>query len=229
MKRICRYLPPLFLLLFCFQFAHAQSGFDVNIGFGAAHDKALGAVDINTLLPCSSASSTTCGSTPALSGFMLGFGGNLMLWKHLGIGAEASLQPGKQNYLTFQQQSTGVFGDILQTRVTFYDVNAILQPVAQKRVAVQLQGGIGGTNVKFYENFSSSGTVLGSTNSSQYAGSANHFQVHGGFGVQLYVTDHIFIRPEFDVHYVPNLTDQFGSNFVPAGMVWLGYSFGDRP
>jgi hypothetical protein len=27
---------------------------------------------------------------------------------------------------------------------------------------------------------------------------------------------------------VPGLTNQFGSNVVPGGMVWLGYSFGDR-
>jgi hypothetical protein len=27
---------------------------------------------------------------------------------------------------------------------------------------------------------------------------------------------------------VPGLTDQFGSNMVPAATVWLGYSLGDR-
>jgi hypothetical protein len=59
-------------------------------------------------------------------------------------------------------------------------------------------------------------------------GSSGHFQVHVGVGVQLYVTEHIFIRPQFDLHYVPGFTQQFGSNLVPAGMVWLGYSFGDR-
>jgi hypothetical protein len=59
-------------------------------------------------------------------------------------------------------------------------------------------------------------------------GSSNHFQVHAGVGVQIFLTEHVFIRPQFDFHYVPGLTDQFGSNMVPAAMVWLGYSIGDR-
>ena len=52
--------------------------------------------------------------------------------------------------------------------------------------------------------------------------------VHAGVGVQIFVTEHVFIKTEFDFHYVPGLTDQFGSNMVPGGMVWLGYSWGDR-
>jgi hypothetical protein len=42
-------------------------------------------------------------------------------------------------------------------------------------------------------------------------GTANHFQVHTGAGVSLFITDHVFIRPQFDVHYVPGFTGQFGS------------------
>jgi len=60
---------------------------------------------------------------------------------------------------------------------------------------------------------------------SQYAGSSNHFSVHGGVGVQIYVTDHVFIRPQFDVHYVTNFS-QFGRNIVTSEMVWIGYSLG---
>ena len=110
--------------------------------------------------------------------------------------------------------------------MTLYDFNGIFEPVNTKKVALKLEGGIGGANLKFYESGSSS-SVLGNQNTSQYFGSANHFQVHGGVGVQIYVTDHVFIRPEFDVHYVHNLT-QFGSNVVTSEMVWLGYSWGDR-
>ncbi|MEI9971972.1 MAG: hypothetical protein WDO73_07875 [Ignavibacteriota bacterium] len=42
------------------------------------------------------------------------------------------------------------------------------------------------------------------------------------------MTDHIFVRPQFDYHYVPSFTDQFGSNSAVGGMVWVGYSWGDR-
>jgi hypothetical protein len=52
--------------------------------------------------------------------------------------------------------------------------------------------------------------------------------VHAGLGVQLYVTEHVFIRPQFDLHYVPNFTNQFGSTMAPSAMIWLGYSMGDR-
>lgn len=228
MIRICRYFSLPFLLLICIQFADAQSGFDVNVGFGAAQNKSLGAVDINTLNSCSSAASTTCASTPDLNAFMLGFGANLMLWKHLGIGGEVKVEPARQDYLVFQQQAAGQFGDVLQSRVTFYDFNGIFQPISSKRAALQFSGGIGGANVKFYEHLSSSSSVLGNSNQTQFFGSSNHFQLHGGVGVQIYLTDHIFIRPQFDVHFVHNFS-QYGRDVVPSEMVWLGYSFGDRP
>jgi hypothetical protein len=42
------------------------------------------------------------------------------------------------------------------------------------------------------------------------------------------VTSHIFIRPQFDFHYVPGLNNQFGSNMVPQGTIWVGYAMGSR-
>lgn len=112
----------------------------------------------------------------------------------------------------------------LQSRLTFYDFNAVYRPVASQRAILQLAGGIGGANLKFYDQVSSS-TALGNSNSSSALISANHFQVHGGASVMLYVTSHIFLRPEFDLHYVTNFS-QFGSNLVKREMVWVGYSFG---
>ncbi len=228
MRRFCRYLPLLFVLLMSVQFASAQSGFDVNIGFGSAWDKSLGFLDIGTLNPCTGSLTANCSSTPDLGGFFLGVGGNLMLWKNFGVGMEASFQPGKQDYLVVSTPSAGQFGEKLQTRVTFYDFNGIFQPISTKRAALQLVGGIGGANIKFYDNVSSNSSILGNANSSQFFGSSNHFQLHAGVGVQLYATEHVFIRPQFDLHYVHNF-EQFKRNSVPAFMVWLGYSFGDRP
>ncbi len=227
MRRICRYLP-LFLLLLGVQFASAQSGFDVNMGFGTSRAKSLGLVDINTLLTCTNSASSTCTKTPDLGGVFMGFGANLMLWSHFGIGGDVSFQPSKQDYLVFQQQAAGQFGDILQSRTTFYDFNGIFQPISTKRAALQLVGGIGGANVKFYEKVSSNSSVLGNANSTQFFGSSNHFQLHAGIGVQLYATEHVFIRPQFDLHYVTSFS-QYGRNAVPGFMVWVGYSFGDRP
>jgi hypothetical protein len=210
-NRICRYLP----LLFSISFAYAQSAVDVNLGFGTFHDKAAGTgFDANTGLTCTAG--FNCLLTPALSGFFMGFGGDIMLNKHVGFGGEASLQPRKQDYAG------------LQSRQIFYDVNGIFAPVNQKKVVLRLEGGIGGATTSFSVTQSSCvGTAVCQTQS-QAVGSAKHFQIHAGAGVQIYVTEHVFIRPQVDLHYVPNFTNQFGSNMAPGAMVFIGYSLGDR-
>ena len=217
MKRTCRYFPLLSLLLFSIPYASAQSSFDLNLGFGSAFAKAAGGgIDNTTFGSCTVAGDPTCIATPKLSGFFLGAGGSVMMNKRFGLGVEAAFQPAKGDY------------SVLQYRQTFYDVNGIFSPLNQKRVAVQIQGGLGGAKTSF--SFTQNGCVGTAvcTSQTQPVGNSNHFQIHAGLGVQLFVTDHIFIRPQFDLHYVPNFTDQFGTNVVPAAMVWIGYSFGDR-
>jgi len=209
-------------LLLCTSLASAQSTFDVNLGFGGANVKSNGqgidgASSTNAFGSCAlSSGDTLCQATPRLSGFFLGIGGDVMLTKRYGIGAEVNLQPTQSSY------------GPLQYRQTFYDFNGIYAPIHQKRVQVQLQGGIGGAKTGFsYAQNSCVGTAVCS-NVSQPVGSANHFQVHTGVGVQFFLTEHIFVRPQFDFHYVPGLTDQFGSSAVPEGTIWVGYSFGER-
>jgi len=211
-NRICRYLLPL---LFCISYANAQSAVEVNLGFGTAHDKAAGSgIDSATGVTC--ASGSTCQLTPSLSGFFLGFGGAVMLNKHLGFGGEASLQPARQDYA------------VLQSRQIFYDVDALYAPVNEKKVMLRFLGGIGAAKTSFSLTQSSCvGTAVCSTQTQPF-GSSNHFQVHAGVGVQAYISEHVFIRPQFDLHYVPNFTDQWGSNVAPGFMVWIGYSLGDR-
>jgi hypothetical protein len=230
-KRICRYLPLIVLSLVFLSLANAQSGVDIGIGFGGVSAPAASTgLDPNTLLSCqlgTNPSGAGCASTPSLSGFMLGFSGDLMLWKHFGVGAEVNFQPTKQDYVTLQQAivSAGQPSITLQSRTTFYDFNGIYQPIKSKRASLKLEGGIGGANIKFYESGSSTTAITGTQNFSQYFGSSNHFQVHGGAGVQIYLTEHLFIRPQFDVHYVHNLS-QFGRNAVIEGTLWLGYTLG---
>ena len=197
MRRISRYLPLLFVLFCCIQLASAQSAFDLNMGFGAIQDKASSTQVDQNLNPCTTGDLYgPCVSTPALSGVTMGFGGDLMLWKKFGVGAEAAFQPSKQTFVNLNASAAaaGVNTLAVTSRMTMFDFNGIFQPVNTKKVAVKLDGGIGDANLKFYESASSS-SVLGSQNSSQYFGSANHFQVHGGVGVQIYLNDHIFIRP----------------------------------
>ncbi len=243
-RRTCRFLPLTILILLCVSVAGAQSLIDVNIGFGAAQAKATGTGiegdytytnSGNFGGQCALGSTPTCAPTKSLSGMMMGLGVNLMLWKHFGVGMEAVFQPGKQTYAQIPAETftstSGVTQIIqsaypLQTRVTFYDFNGIYQPVSTKRANLQFIGGVGGTNVKSYLGTSTS-SLLGSTNYGSYLSSSNHFNVHAGIGVQLYLTDKVYVRPQFDIHYVPNFI-QFGKNVVTQEMVWLGYTIGER-
>ena len=225
MKRICRYLPIIFLLLLCVPFASAQSSVDFMLGFGTAHDSANGgglesSESVNYLNPCTPGPTSDgyCQNNPALNGFFLGFGGDVMLGKRFGIGATADVMPARSNY-----------GPLLY-RQAFYDVDGIFRPYSTKRVVLQVEGGIGGAHTGFgvSEAGGCVGTAVCVPATTEPVGSSNHFDVHAAASVSLFVTEHIFIRPEFDLHYAPGLTDQFNSNVVPAAMGWVGYSFGDR-
>ncbi len=222
MKRICCCLSQFCLLLLGIPLVKAQSTFDVNMGFGTARVGSNGsgienAFSSNAFGACAPSSGDSfCQPTPSLSGFFLGFGGDVMLRKHFGVGAELNFQPAKNDY-----------GPV-QYRQMFYDFNGVFAPVSEKRVALQLEGGIGGARTGFsFTQTSCVGTAICSS-VSQPVGNATHFQVHAGIGLQFFLTQHLFIRPEFDLHYVTNFTEQFGSNAVPEGTVWVGYSWGER-
>ena len=230
MRSIWRYLSVGLMALAGAGLASAQSSFDVNVGFGAAQAKASATgLDQSTLLGCTPGSSSTCASTPALSDFMLGLGARVMLTKHFGVGGEVNLQPAQQTYAVLQSAipSIGQSAINLNSRVIFYDFNGIYRPVVTKRAGLELEGGVGGVNMRFYETQSGANALVGNFTSSQYAASSNHFQVHAGAGVQLYLAGNFFVRPQFDIHYVPNFV-QFGRNLVTQETVWVGYSFGER-
>src|SRR5438477_11669857 len=85
-NRTCRYLPLLSLVLLHIPDARAQSSFDLNLGFGSAHNSSIGGIDnLNSLNPfatCSiGAADPNCVSGPKLGGFFLGFGGGVMATK----------------------------------------------------------------------------------------------------------------------------------------------------
>jgi len=223
-KRIYTYLP-LVLLLACAPLARAQGSFDLALGFGTQHAKATGSgIDENTFEPClPSSSDTTCQATPALGGLFMGFEGDAMLNKHIGFGGELNFQPSKGNY-----------GPI-QSRELFYDFNGLYAPINRKNVQFRIEAGVGGAH--FGTSYTSSSCVGSAVCQSQTvsAGSSSHFQVHVGAGVQFYVKDHFFIRPQFDFREVPGLSGtygsnsvyQYGSNQVLGFTVWVGYNFGE--
>ena len=228
-----RYLPLVFMLGLTLQLANAQSEFNVGVGFGAVQDSASGAGiegdpnSFNFFGSCTPGSTLTCSPSKGLSGFTMGVRGSLLLWKHFGVGADVTFQPGKQDYAVFPSSAIQAGGANLQSRTTFYDFDAVVQPIKNKRASLELLGGIGGANLKFYATGSVNDAVLGTQNFSQLYGSSNHFQVHAGAGVNIFLTSNIFVRPQFDMHYVNNLS-QFGRNVVTEESVWVGYRWGSQ-
>lgn len=222
MTQKSRYLPLLSLLLFGAPFACAQSSVDFGLGFGTIHDKANGggidsASSANAYGACvPGPSDPFCQPNPSLGGFFLGIGGDVMLTKLYGFGANVAVTPVRSDY------------GPLQFRQTFFDVDGVITPISTKRVQLRGEGGIGIAHSSFFINQSGCvGTAVCSYQNLP-VGTSNHFQIHAGIGVSLFVTEHVFIRPQFDIHYVPGFTDQFGSDLAPGAMIWLGYSFGER-
>jgi len=221
-KRLCYCLFVCSLFALCLPFASAQDALDVHIGVGSFHNSASGggldsAASLNSFGTCTPGSGDTfCQSTGRLGGAFLGLGADIMFSKRFGAGFQANIQPARSNY------------GPLEYRQTFLDVNGIYAPINRKRVVLQLLGGIGDARTSFSVNQSSCiGTAVCSSQTVP-VGSANHFTIHTGVGVQLFVSSHIFVRPQFDYYYVPNFTDQFGSNSVPGASVSVGYNFGER-
>jgi len=216
-KAIWRYLAPISLLALCAPLASAQTAADVGIGFGSYHAKAnASGIDNTTFGSCTPGSVDTCQSLPALSGLFMGFTGDVLITKKYGFGGEVSFQPIRTDY------------GPLKSRQLFFDANAIYVPLSGKRFSFRVEGGPGIARTSFV--FPQSQCVGGAVCSSQNVpvGNSSHFQLHAGVGVSIYVTEHVFIRPQFDYHYVPGLNNQFGTNSVPGGTIWVGYSMGSR-
>ena len=222
MKRIFCLSPLVALFLFA-SVASAQYSVDAHVGVGYAWDKTNNqGIDnanspTNAFGPCLPGSGDTyCQTTPGLNSVLMGIGGDIMFKKQFGFGAQIDLTPAKKDY------------GPLQFRQTFYDFNGIYQPFSSKRAVFRLEGGIGGARTGFsYTQTGCVGTAVCSTSSSP-VGTSTHFDVHVGAGVMLFVTNHIFVKPQIDLHYVPGLNNQFNSNLVPAAMVSVGFSSGDH-
>jgi hypothetical protein len=220
-----RYVSPALLLAaFCsIPPARAQSSFDLNLGFGSAFDSSNGqgiegAQSINAFGSCSPSAPIDiyCQKTPSLTGFFLGLGLDVMLTKKYGLGFEGSFQPEHPSY-----------GPLLY-RQSFYDIYGVYSPISTKRVELKISGGIGAARTSFAINESGCVGIAVCTTQVEPIGNSSHFAINAGVGLEVFVTDHIFIRPEFRYHWVDNFTQQFGRTSVPQVMAWVGYSFGEH-
>ncbi len=204
-------------------------GVSVYFGLGSATDSA--GTTVNGIDSVTGASVTCppgnvfdditgfCEPGPTIGGVFGVFGVDFMLRQHLGFNGEYAFRFAQAPYLP----AAG-----LNYRPGFYDFNVVYQPLSGKRIVPLVEGGIGGARIALYQTQTVSITGISNTFTIPAGLNANHFQVHGAVGVKLYVKGNIFIKPQFDIHYVTHLTDQFGRDWVPQYTVAVGYTFGER-
>ncbi len=193
----------LVMLFFCAAMAHAQSGFEAYFGLGTAHDGSTN----QSLDPLGTGNPQL---TPSMGGVFGTLGGGVMITPQFGVGAEVAFRFAQGDY-------SG-----LGYRPIFYDFNGIWTPtLGEKRVVPEIQAGLGGVSMKFYGGAQTCDPFTGFC--SNALGSSNHFQLHAGVGVRFFLTQHIFVRPQFDYHWVRNFAE-FKSDSVPAYSIAIGFS-----
>ena len=223
-RLIIRIIPFLALLLFIsVNQAHAQGG-SAYFGVGSAWDGAGTTNNATAVCPAGNLFddfTLACEPGPTIGGTFGLFGFDYMIKPHFGVNGEYAFRFAQAPYLP----DAG-----LNMRPGFYDFNAVYEPNggSNSRIVPVVEGGVGGARIALYVNQTSCVTSICSTTSYPAGFNANHFQVHGAVGVKLYFSGNFFVKPQFDFHYVHNLTDQFGSNWVPQATVSIGYTFGQR-
>jgi hypothetical protein len=224
LKLTIRTIPLLVLVLLTGVNQASAQGVSAYFGVGSATDSA--GTTNNSTAVCPSGNlfddfTGACEPGPTIGGAFGVFGADFMFRPHFGVNAEYSFRFAQAPYLP----DAG-----LNMRPAFYDFNAVWEPISgsERRIVPVLEGGIGGARVALYITQQCSVTGINCSSSSPAGFNANHFQVHAAAGVKLYVKGNLFIKPQFDFRYVPNLTDQFGRSWVPEYTVSVGYTFGQR-
>jgi hypothetical protein len=147
--------------------------------------------------------------TPSLDGIAADLGASVFINARMGIGTQLVWKPSQGDYAG------------LKYRPSFYDFDGIFRPVGRttKRLAPEFRAGIGGARVRYaFEDQTACDRVPGCPDST-------HFQVHVSAAGRWYLSDHLFLRPAVDLHYVVNFKE-FGCSWVPRYSMGIGYSFG---
>lgn len=152
-------------------------------------------------------------TTPKLGGVFPKLGATLMMTPHLGFGADVTWRAKRADYAG------------LLYRPTFYDLDAVWTPISTKRFEPEIHAGVGGMRLGFSYKSTQCDPFGGCQTSDQAVENSSHFQWHLAGAARIYVTDHVFVRPGIDYHYVHNLF-QFAHNSVPEYSMAVGYSFG---
>jgi hypothetical protein len=189
-------LAPILGFLFFSNFASAQQG-DAMFGLG-------------TLMSSGSCSLTT-GLCPEKGGLYPSVSADVIFHKRIGFGFETSWKASQGAY-------GGSGGQPFRPILT--DFNAVYQPRINKKVGLDLMGGIGWQSTRFYLPF-----CTGTFSCNNFA-SSHHFLIDVGGGIRYYVWNHVFVRPEAHYYWVDNNTNDFSSNNLFRVGASIGYTIG---
>ena len=143
---------------------------------------------------------------PRLGGGVFPSAGVNLFLGAVGVGAEAAFRS--------TNNSTGF-------RPVYYDVNLLLDPFHVSRsISPEFMIGAGAQHIGDYGAAASCG---GLSNCVNYA--SNHLALHLGVGVKVYLTEHIFLRPEAHFYFIHNNQAFQTSNSERFG-ISLGYTLG---
>jgi hypothetical protein len=144
-----------------------------------------------------------------LDGLIADLGASIFVRKNIGFGAQLTWRPTQGDYAG------------LQYRPSFYNFDGSFRPDrgTTKRFAPEFRVGIGGARVRYtFDDQAACDQVPGCPDST-------HLQIHAAAAARWYFTDHMFLRPALDLHYVVNF-NEFGSGWVPRYSLGIGYTFG---
>ncbi len=171
------------------------------------------AVGFSTLTsPGASSCGSGLSSCAEKGGLYPSIGGDAIFHKRVGVGFDITWRGGQGDYA----------GADIPYRPIIFDFNGVYQPRLGKKLGLDLVGGIGWQDTRFYGYNNSVSCIYFSACYSSY----NHFLVDVGAGVRYYVWQHVFVRPEVRYYHVLNNTDIFSSGDIVRVGASIGYTIG---
>jgi opacity protein-like surface antigen len=165
------------------------------------------------LAPSPSSNELALGNISEKGGTYLSVAGDVVGFKRrLGLMIETSWRASQASYFGYQTY-----------RPILTDFNAIYQPRINKKVGLDLFGGIGIASTRFYVPYA--------TSCSYFSGCINyttsdHFMQHVGGGIRYYVWKHVFVRPEIHYYHIDNNDNVNSGGFSSDNEFRVGGSIG---
>lgn len=180
-------------------FAAAQQA-DVTLGFG-------------TVMSPGAASCNFSSGCPEKGGLYPTVGVDVIFHRRIGFAYDVTWRGGQGLY-------GGPNGQAYRPIIN--DFNAVFQPRVGKRIGIDLIGGIGFQDTRYYGyNTSTSCLYFGACFTSSF-----HFLTDVGGGIRYYFWHHAFVRPEVRYYWINNNTNDFSGNNVLRVGGSIGYTIG---